>query len=299
LNALVRDFEKMLHRIIGEDVQLTTELTEAPALITADPGQIEQVIMNLAVNARDAMPGGGRLSIETHTEVVGDSDPMKPPEAAPRRYVLLAMSDTGCGMDEETQKRIFEPFFTTKEVGKGTGLGLSTVYGIVKQSDGFIKVYSEPGHGTTFTIYLPAVEGVVQAEKAKPPHADQWIGMETILLVEDDMSLRTLTKKVLEANGYTVLVAANLDEAAKAAEEQCGVVHLLLTDVIMPGGSGPDVAARIRKWSPNLRVLYMSGYTGTAMSRLNILEAGSYLIQKPYSPDVLLQKVREVLNEPR
>jgi two-component system, cell cycle sensor histidine kinase and response regulator CckA len=299
LNALVRDFEKMLHRIIGEDVQLTTELTEAPALITADPGQIEQIIMNLAVNARDAMPGGGRLSIETHTEVVGDSDPMKPPEAAPRRYVLLAMSDTWCGMDEETQKRIFEPFFTTKEVGKGTGLGLSTVYGIVKQSDGFIKVYSEPGHGTTFTIYLPAVEGVVQAEKAKPPHADQWIGMETILLVEDDMSLRTLTKKVLEANGYTVLVAANLDEAAKAAEEQCGVVHLLLTDVIMPGGSGPDVAARIRKWSPNLRVLYMSGYTGTAMSRLNILEAGSYLIQKPYSPDVLLQKVREVLNEPR
>jgi PAS domain S-box-containing protein len=299
LNVLIGNFEKLLHRLIGEDVALKTELAPALARIKADPGQIEQIIMNLVVNARDAMPTGGRLTIETDTVLLGDSYPKKAAEVPPGRYVLLAVSDTGCGMDAETQKRIFEPFFTTKEVGKGTGLGLSTVYGIVKQSNGFIWIYSEPGHGTTFKIYLPAVDEDVQAAKTKSRPVQQRIGVETILLVEDAAPLRALTNKVLELSGYTVLAAGNLDEALKMAEARNWAVHLLLTDVIMPGGSGPDVADRLKERCPDLKILYMSGYTGTAMAHQGILKSGNPLLQKPYSPDALLQKVREVLDEPQ
>jgi len=299
LNTLIANFEKMLHRLIGEDVTLRTELAPALPPIKADPGQIEQIIMNLAVNARDAMPAGGRLTIETDIVRVDDSYPKKVAEVPPGRYVLLAVSDTGTGMDAETQRRIFEPFFTTKEAGKGTGLGLSTVYGIVKQSHGFIWVYSEPGHGTTFKVYLAAVDEEIPAAKKTPPAVQQRIGMETILLVEDDGSLRALTKKVLELNGYTVWAAANLDEALKVAGAHHWAMHLLLTDVIMAGGSGPAVATRLTERCPDLKVLYMSGYTGATMAHQGILASGSQLLPKPFSPDALLSKVRDVLDEPR
>jgi two-component system, cell cycle sensor histidine kinase and response regulator CckA len=299
LNVLIGHFEKMLHRLIGEDVALKTELAPALARIKADPGQIEQITMNLAVNAPAAMPTGGRLTIETDTVLLDDSYPKKSVEVPPGRYVLLAISDTGCGMDAETQKRIFEQFFTTKEAGKGTGLGLSTVYGIVKQSNGFIWAYSEPGRGTTFKIYLPVVDEDIQAAKTKSRPVPQRIGVETILLVEDAAPLRTLTNKVLKLSGYTVLAAGNLDEALKMAEACDWAIHLLLTDVIMPGGSGPDVADRLKERCPDLRILYISGYTGATMAYQGILGSGSPLLQKPYSPDALLQKVREVLDEPR
>jgi two-component system, cell cycle sensor histidine kinase and response regulator CckA len=299
LNALIGDFEKMLHRLIGEDVALKTELAPVLPPIKADPGQIEQILMNLAVNARDAMPKGGHLTIETADVLLDESYPKKVADVSPGRYVLLAVSDTGCGMDVETQKRIFEPFFTTKEAGKGTGLGLSTVYGIVKQSNGFIWVYSEPGHGTTFKVYIPTVDTEISPRKSKAPSVQQQMGVETILLVEDDPALRTLTQKVLERNGYTVLVASGLEEAGRTAEEHKGAIQLLLTDVIMPGGSGPDVAARLVARFPGLKILYMSGYTGMAMAHQGILESSSPLLQKPYSPDALLQVVRAMLDEPK
>ena len=299
LNVLIGNFEKLLRRLIGEDVALKTVLAPALARIKADPGQIEQIIMNLVVNARDAMPTGGHLTIETDTVFLDESYPLKAAVVPSGRYVLLAVSDTGCGMDAETQKRIFEPFFTTKEIGKGTGLGLSTVYGIVKQSNGFIWVYSELGRGTTFKIYLPTVDEEVPAAKEESRQVQQRIGVETILLVEDAAPLRTLTKKVLELSGYTVLAARNLDEAVKLAKARNWAIHLLLTDVIMPGGSGPDVADRLNERCPDLKILYMSGYTGTAMAHQGILKSGSPLLQKPYSPDALLQKVREVLDESR
>ena len=299
LNVLIGNFEQMLRRLIGEHIALKTELAPSLARIKADPGQIEQAIMNLVVNARDAMPLGGHLAIEIDTVFLDESYPIKAAETPLGRYVLLAVSDTGCGMDAETQKRIFEPFFTTKEVGKGTGLGLSTVYGIVKQSHGFIWVYSEPGRGTTFKIYLPAVDEGIPAAKEESRPAEQRSGVETILLVEDSAPLRTLTEKILELSGYTVLAASNLDEAVKRANERKWKVHLLLTDVIMPGGSGPDVAARLNERCPGLKTLYMSGYTGMAVAHQGILEAGAPLLQKPFTPEMLRQKVREVLDEPR
>ncbi len=298
LNALVGNFEKMLRRLLGEDVVLKTKLAPTLAPIKADPGQIEQIVMNLAVNARDAMPEGGQLTIETADFLLDKSYPKNVVDMPQGRYVLLAVSDTGCGMDAETQTRIFEPFFTTKETGKGTGLGLSTVYGIVKQSNGFIWVYSEPGHGTAFKIYLPSIEAEGRATKPKASPSQQKVGVETILLVEDDAALRTLTQRVLEGNRYTVLVAGSLEEARRTAQVHKGTIHLLLADVIMPGGSGPDVATQLAVRFPELKILYMSGYTGTAMAHQGILEMGSPLLQKPYSPDALLQKVREVLDEP-
>ena len=299
LNVLISNFEQMLRRLIGEDIVLKTKLSPALARIKADPGQIEQAIMNLIVNARDAMPMGGHLAIETDTVFLEESSPIKATEMPPGRYVLLSISDTGRGMDAELQKRIFEPFFTTKEAGKGTGLGLSTVYGIVKQSNGFIWVYSEPSRGTMFKIYLPTVDEDIQETKRETRSAEHPIGVETILLIEDAAPLRDLTKKILELSGYTVLAAGNLDEALKIAEEHKWMVHLLLTDVIMPGGSGPDVADRLSERCPDLKVLYMSGYTGRAMAHQKILEAGTSLLQKPFTPEVLRQKVREVFDEPR
>jgi two-component system cell cycle sensor histidine kinase/response regulator CckA len=299
LNALISNFEKMLRRLIGEDVVLKTELAHSLARIKADPGQMEQIVMNLAVNARDAMPAGGGLTVETANILLDESHSKKATDMPPGRYIVLTVSDTGCGMDAETQARIFEPFFTTKEAGKGTGLGLSTVYGIVKQSDGFISVYSELGHGTTFKVYFPAVDAEICPTKPKVALMQQRGGSETILLVEDARAVRTLTQKVLEQNGYNVLPASNLPEAVRIAEKRQGSIHLLLTDVIMPGGSGPDIAAGCAKRNPELRILYMSGYARTALAHQEILESGSHLLQKPYSPDGLLQAVREVLDEPR
>ena len=298
LSVVIGNVEKMLHRLIDEDVSIKTTSVPGPARIKADPGQIEQIIMNLAVNARDAMPTGGHLTIEVDTVLVDESYPKQPAVMPPGRYVLLTVSDTGCGMDAETQKRIFEPFFTTKAVGKGTGIGLTTVYDIVKQSYGFIWVSSELGRGTTFKVYFPAIDEEVQPPKPEPRPIQQQIGVETILLVEDAASLRALAKKVLELSGYTVLAAGNLDEALKIGEGCHWAIHLLLTDVIMPGGSGPDLADRLKERCPDLKILYMSGYTGTAMAHQKILKSGSPLIQKPYSLAAFLQKVREVLDEP-
>jgi len=296
LNFIIENVEKMLHRLIGEDVTLKTELAPELGRIKADPGQIEQIIMNLAVNARDAMPSGGRLTMETQSVFLDNSYPQKAAEVQPGRYVLLAVTDTGCGMDEETQHRIFEPFFTTKEAGKGTGLGLSTVYGIVKQANGFIWVYSEPGRGTTFKIYLPTVDEEMTAPEMNAPPVQHRTGEETILLVEDAVPLRVLTQRILELSGYTVLTAGNLDEAMQVAEARNWAIHLLLTDVVMSGGSGPDVAHRLQPLCHDLKVLYMSGYTGTAMAHQGMLESGCPLLQKPYSPEVLRQRVREVLD---
>ena len=295
LNAIVTDIEKMLRRLIGEDVELQSKLDPALGSVKADPGQIEQIIVNLAVNARDAMPQGGKLFIETCTEELDEEYARRHPPCTPGRYVLLSVTDTGIGMDPETQAHIFEPFFTTKELGKGTGLGLSTVYGIVKQSGGYIWVYSEPGHGAMFKIYLPQVGEPAQAIHPSEPASAQLLGSETILVVEDEESLRTLTHTLLEHRGYTVLDAKEGTHAFQVAQQHSGPIHLLLTDVVMPGMDGPKVAAQITQLHPETKVLYMSGYTGFSATGSGLLEVGMHLLQKPFTRDALLRKVREVL----
>ncbi len=295
LNEVVGDMSKMLRRMIGEDVQLATSPARELGRVKADPGQIEQIIMNLVVNARDAMPNGGKVTIETSDVHLDDEYAREHMPTKPGHYVLLAVSDTGTGMDAETQARIFEPFFTTKEVDKGTGLGLSTVYGIVKQSDGFVWVYSEPGHGTTFKVYLP----VVDAEKtaaAKPLDDDAQIGTETILLVEDEEVVRNLAQETLEAAGYEVLVAGKGEEAIRLGIEHPHEIHLLLSDVVMPGASGNEVAEQLRSLRPKTKVLFMSGYTDEAIVHHGVLASGVRFIQKPFSLAALCRKVREVLD---
>jgi PAS domain S-box-containing protein len=296
LNAVVGDVDKMLRRLIGEDVGLTTVLDPRVSRVRVDPGQLEQVIMNLAVNARDAMPRGGLLTIETRDAELGEEYCSERVDIAPGRYVALAVSDTGCGMTPETRARIFEPFFTTKEVGRGTGLGLSTVYGIVKQSGGHIAVYSEPGVGTSFTVYLPAAEG---GEGREDEGSSQGMGRghETILLAEDEPGVRTIARVTLEAYGYTVLEAAGGREARELAERHAGPVDLLVTDVVMPEMGGRDLAEALRASRPGMRVLYVSGYTDDAVVRHGILHAEVAFLQKPFSPLALARKVREVLGE--
>jgi PAS domain S-box-containing protein len=296
LNRVIRDMEEMLHRLIGEDIQLVMTLGSDLWKVRVDPGQIEQVIMNLAVNARDAMPLGGRLTIETLNVDLDDGYARNHGvELTPGPYVMLAISDTGTGMDKETQSKIFEPFFTTKDKGRGTGLGLSTVYGIVKQSNGFIWVYSEPGEGTTFKIYLPRAEGTETLRKEKSPR-EAVGGSETILVVEDDQSVRELAANALSAYGYTLLQAGTGEEALEVLSEHEGEVHLLLTDVVLPGMSGRDLAEGLTSRSPHTRVLYMSGYADNAIVQHGVLEEGIAFIQKPFSPDSLARKVREVLD---
>jgi len=298
LSVVVQGVEKMLRRVIGEDVDLVTALDPDVGSVKADVGQLEQVLMNLAVNARDAMPGGGKLTIET-ANVEHDPDSAREREAAPvRRFVMLAVSDTGIGMDEATKARIFEPFFTTKEAGKGTGLGLATVYGIVQQSGGFIWVYSEPGHGTTFKIYLPQVEASAQGRAASAAPGDLPRGTETVLLVEDAAAVRAVTRQVLERQGYTVLEAANGAAALQTAAGHPGPIHLLLTDVVMPVLSGRQLADQLAKVRPDAKVLYASGYTDDAVVRHGVLEAGISYLQKPFTADSLARKVREVLDRP-
>jgi len=297
LNELIKGFVKMLERLIGEDVELETVLVSGLRLVKADPGQVEQIIMNLVINARDAMPGGGKVIIETANADL-DEDYVRAHDVSlqPGPYVMLAVSDTGTGMDEETRSNIFEPFFTTKEVGKGTGLGLSTVYGIVKQSGGYIWVYSEPGQGTTFKIYLPAVVGeTVQRKKEQPP-ADDLTGSETILVVEDDDALRNLGREILERQGYRVLDAGNGIEALRISEEHRGQIHLMITDVVMPKMGGKKVADRLQQLYPQMKVIYMSGYTDNSIAHHGILAPGLNFLQKPFSPEVLARKVREVLD---
>ena len=298
LSVVVQGVEKMLRRVIGEDVDLVTALDPDVGSVKADVGQLEQVLMNLAVNARDAMPAGGKLTIET-ANVEHDPDSAREREAAPvRRCVMLAVSDTGIGMDEATKARIFEPFFTTKEAGKGTGLGLATVYGIVQQSGGFIWVYSEPGHGTTFKIYLPQVEAPLEGRAVGAAPGDLPRGTETILLVEDAAAVRAVTRQVLERQGYTVLEAAHGAAALQTAAGHPGPIHLLLTDVVMPVLSGRQLADQLARLRPDAKVLYASGYTDDAVVRHGVLEAGISYLQKPFTADSLARKVREVLDRP-
>jgi signal transduction histidine kinase len=295
LNAIVRNTDSMLRRLIGEDVSVTLALAPDLGLVKADPGQLEQVIMNLAVNSRDAMPRGGRLTIETANVELDASYAQSHLAVRPGRYVLLAISDTGCGMDAATRARIFEPFFTTKAQGKGSGLGLATVFGIVKQSEGQIWVYSEPGQGSTFKIYLPradesAAVPVAPSRRNAPP------GTETILLVEDDANVRAVTELALQMGGYRVLSAGEGRDAIRLAEEHPGPIHLLMSDVVMPGMGGRAVAEAVRALRPDIRVLYLSGYTDDAVVRHGILHEEVAFLQKPYTLVALATKVREVLS---
>jgi len=294
LNAIVGSVEKMLRRLIGENIDLVTTLDPSLARVRADAGQIEQVIMNLAINSRDAMPQGGRLTIETANVELDEEYARRDATFRPGRYVMLAVSDTGIGMDAETQSRIFEPFFTTKEMGKGTGLGLSTVYGIVKQTEGWIWVYSEPGRGTTFKIYLPQVEAAADSLD-RPVEGASVGGSETVLLVEDAEPLRKLTRIVLERLGYAVLEASNAQDALAMAEAHAGPIHLVLTDVVMPDMGGAALASRLKGLRPAARVLYMSGYTDDAVVRHRVLEPGTRFLQKPFTPTSLARRVREAL----
>ncbi|HXB53988.1 MAG TPA: response regulator [Vicinamibacteria bacterium] len=297
LNAIVLDVEKMLHRLIGEDIQLVTVLGEALGRVKADPGQIEQVIVNLSVNARDAMPRGGKLIIETANAELDGLYAGTRTEVTAGPYAMLAVSDTGHGMDTETMSHIFEPFYTTKEEGKGTGLGLSTVFGIVKQSCGHVGVYSEVGKGTTFRVYLPRVEadGEATARVAPLPEPRRARG-ETILLVEDADVLRMMIREMLESAGYEVLSGGSPEEALAVGEVHSGPIHLVLTDVVMPGISGPQLAERLKAARPGVKVVYMSGYTDEAIVHHGVLEGGTPFLQKPFTTEVLLRKVGEALD---
>jgi PAS domain S-box-containing protein len=296
MRIVVADMEKMLRRLIGEDVELATLTPPGLWNVKADRSQVEQVILNLAVNARDAMPRGGKLTIETANVELDNSYSHHQAVVAPGRYVMLAVADTGCGMDAETQAHVFEPFFTTKEKGKGTGLGLATVYGVVKQSGGYVWVYSEPGHGTTFKVYLPRVEESVGVEeKAAEAEAPQR-GSETILLVEDEKGVRELAREYLVQNGYTVLDAENGARALEIARGHDGPIHLMLTDVVMQGLSGRELAEKAAKIRPDMKVLFMSGYTDQAVIHHGLLSADTVLLQKPFTLNALATKLRATLD---
>jgi two-component system cell cycle sensor histidine kinase/response regulator CckA len=298
LNAVVADTQKMLGRLIGEDIDVVVHAEPGLGSVRADPGQIEQVLLNLAVNARDAMPKGGTLTLETGNvdldQAYADAHP--PAQAGP--YVMLSVSDSGSGMDKATQLRIFEPFFTTKPEGRGTGLGLATVYGIVKQSGGYVWVYSEPGRGTTFKVYLPRVDEPAEAVHPALAVSETPRGGETILLVEDTESLREVIQETLEESGYTVLLASHGEEAVAIARERKGPIDLLLTDVVMPKLGGAELAKRLVVLRPEMRVLYMSGYTSHAISQQGIVGQEVALLQKPFTGDTLARAVREALSRP-
>jgi PAS domain S-box-containing protein len=288
LNEAVVRMDRLLRRLIGEDIELLSR-------VKADPLHLEQVLMNLAVNARDAMPRGGTLTLETATVTFDGAHLGGHPQMPPGDYVLLAVSDSGCGMDEETKKRLFEPFFTTKEQGKGTGLGLSTVYGIVKQNGGYIWVYSEPDRGTVFKIYLPLVTEAVDDLALPAPLLKAPRGTETLLVVEDDSDVRRLLKDTLQHCGYTVLEASNGGEALLFCERYSGAIHALVTDVVMPHMDGYEVADRLRAIRPGMRMLFISGYTEHVASRQGRTRVEDAFLAKPFTPDALARKIREVL----
>ncbi len=296
LNAIVLNMDKLLRRLIDDHIEMITSVQDNLGKVKADPAQVEQVIMNLVVNARDAMPKGGRLLLETSNVDLDSAYSIEHVSVKPGRYVMLAVSDTGVGMDEGTVAHIFEPFYTTKESGRGTGLGLSTVYGIVKQSGGYIGVYSELGKGSTFKVYLPRVDELVEDEQPKQPTLLEQRGSEVILLVEDEEAVRDLVRTILTGQGYEVIVALDPEHAEAIAGKFPGEIHLLLTDVVMPGTSGRELAARIMVTRPGIRVLYMSGYTENVITSGGLLEQGLAFLQKPFSPATLVQKIREVFS---
>ena len=296
LNSVVENMDKLLRRLLGENIELNTLLAAKLGAVKADPGQIEQVIMNLAVNARDAMPDGGKLTIETVNLDLDSFYAREPVNVAAGPYVMIAVSDTGVGMDADTQSRIFEPFFTTKEQGKGTGLGLSTVYGIIKQSGGYIWVYSEPGRGTTFKVYLPRVAEEAETEAGRGPAHESHRGTETVLLVEDEDGVRALIRQVLARNGYQVLEARHGEEALMLAEGHRNVIHMLLTDVVLARMSGRELAQRLGPQRPEMQVIFMSGYTDEAIVHHGMLTPGTTFLQKPFTTESLMNKVREVLD---
>jgi CheY-like chemotaxis protein/two-component sensor histidine kinase len=296
LNEVVRKVEKFLGRVIGEDIERKTLLCDNPVPIRADGNQLEQVLMNLAVNARDAMPRGGVFTVKTEQIDITEDFTNAHGYGKTGPYAMITISDTGAGMDEVTQKRIFEPFYTTKEVGKGTGLGLAVVYGIIKQHDGFINVYSEPGRGTTFRIYLPLI-ATEAAEKTVPQLEDAPArGTETVLLAEDDVNLRKLSRTVLAEFGYTVIEAVDGAEAVKKFMENKDTIQLLLFDLVMPKMNGKEAADEIRKIKPEMKVLFASGYDPDLLQQKELLGDGVHLVYKPISPMDLLRKVRSVLD---
>jgi two-component system, cell cycle sensor histidine kinase and response regulator CckA len=298
LEEAVEKVRAILHRLIGENIELKVSLQPSLGHVKADPGQIEQILINLAVNARDAMPQGGRLTIEARNVELDDAYKDQHQPVIPGRYVMLAVGDTGSGMDRDTQLRIFDPFFTTKALGKGTGLGLATVYGIVKQIGGYIWVYSEVAKGTVFKIYLPRVEQSAQPAKQNEPEATVPWGCETILLAEDSASLREMAREYLESTGFTVLEAASGAEALQKAKEFNGTIHLLLTDVVMPEMTGPELAKQMTPLFPGIKIIFTSGYTDDAIARQGVLDPAVAFIPKPYRPKALARKIREVLGEP-
>jgi PAS domain S-box-containing protein len=296
LNAVVTEMEKMLRRLIGEEIELTTALAPALGRVKADPGQIEQVILNLAVNARDAMPSGGKIMIETANADLDQSYAARHVEVPAGPYIMLAVSDTGCGMSPEVQSRAFEPFFTTKEEGKGTGLGLATVYGIVKQTGGNIWLYSEVDRGTTFKVYLPRINEAAETHQANSTGVQEPIrGFETILLVEDNETVREHTNDILAGAGYNVLIAEDVEDAQRLCSTHQGHIHMMLSDVVMPRMKGPDLAKHCLSTRPDMKVLFVSGYTNASVTDHGIFESGAAFLEKPFAADTLLSKVREVL----
>jgi nitrogen-specific signal transduction histidine kinase/ActR/RegA family two-component response regulator len=296
VNELVLQLEKLLRRLIGEDIELVTIAAAAQDVVAADAGRLEQVIMNLVVNARDAMPDGGKLTIETGTVHISEAFAAKQLGVSPGAYVTLSVVDTGIGMDQETQRHLFEPFFTTKNPGRGTGLGLATAYGIIRQSGGAIGIYSELGEGTTARIFLP----LVAQEASEPRHEEttgqRLEGAETILLVEDEARVRKLIYDVLTSRGYRVLEATRGEEAIRLCRRYAHEIDLCVVDVVMPEMSGPDLVRQLGALEPHLRVLYISGYADEAIVHHGILRTGAAFLQKPFSPDALVRKVRELLD---
>jgi CheY-like chemotaxis protein len=296
MNGVMAGIARMLQRLVGEDVELNVVASEHLGTVLADPGQMEQVLMNLVVNARDAMPTGGKLTIETANVELDISYTSRHSGVEPGSYVMLAVTDTGVGMEPATVARIFDPFFTTKELGRGSGLGLSTVFGIVQQTGGNIWVYSEPGAGTTIKVYLPRSDGVIRDEEAVVQVLRR--ASETVLLVEDEESVRLVTRTILERAGYRVLEAKSGGDALLICEQHTATIHLLLTDVVMPRMSGRVLAERLGPLRPGMRIVYMSGYTDDSVVRHGILDSDVAFLQKPVIPDALLRKLRDVLDAP-